>query len=288
MIGFNGTYLPAASHGNMRITAASIGGQWVLGNWLFTATQQAIIAAFGAEEGIAVISKTNDYLNAIALTDLERAQQIANFINEDPMLVCSLVETSKVRKLESDGVAYIDTGISADTPLISFECLADMTGLTSYPKSLFGTIGGYGPGSGMYGVIFHGQGGIGFRVGMYNSNYVSTGLNAQSTNAHLLGIVGNSEFELFVDGVSKGTKEKGNPASKPMYLFGTWIDSSNSKTNSRIAFIRFFTDADIAHFIPHLRPNGESGMLDIISCTFYPNANTEGQFTIALTDKTPA
>ena len=40
-----------------------------------------------------------------------------------------------------------------------------------------------------------------------------------------------------------------------------------------------------AHFIPHLRPNGENGMLDIISCQFYPNANAEGLFTIALTDK---
>jgi hypothetical protein len=70
-----------------------------------------------------------------------------------------------------------------------------------------------------------------------------------------------------------------------MYLFGTWIDRANSKTNSRIAFIRFFTsDTDIAHFSPFIR-NGENGMLDIISGTFYPNANTSGAFTIELTDK---
>ena len=85
MIAFNGQYLPAASHGNMRITAACLGGQLVLGNWLMTATAQAIIAAFGAEEGIAVISRTNDYLNALALTDITRAQQLAMFINEDPL-----------------------------------------------------------------------------------------------------------------------------------------------------------------------------------------------------------
>ena len=97
MIAFNGQYLDKASHGNMRITAACLGGQLVLGNWLMTATAQAIIAALGAEEGIAVISRTNDYLNALALTDHTRAQQLAMFINEDPMLVCSLVETSKVR-----------------------------------------------------------------------------------------------------------------------------------------------------------------------------------------------
>ena len=101
MIGFNGTYLKAATHHGMRITAACLGGQWVLGKWLMTATAQAILAAFGAEEGMVVISKTNDCLNGIAATDTARAQQLADFIQEDPLLVCSLVETSKVRSLNN-------------------------------------------------------------------------------------------------------------------------------------------------------------------------------------------
>ena len=286
MITHNGKYLLHATHHGMPIYAATMGGKMVIGYGLLSATHQAILAAFGFAEGVQVIAKTNNYLNRIATTDPQRALLLAGFINEDPMLVCSLVETSKVRKLESDGVAYIDTGIRADTPLMSFECLADMTGLTAYPKSLFGTIGGYGPGSGMYGVIYHSQGGIGFRVGNYSSNYVSTGLDAKSTNANLLGIVRESDFELFVNGFSKGNKAKGTPAAKPMYLFGTWIDTNNSKTNSRIAFIRFFTsDTDIAHFIPMQRTDGTCGMLDIISSTFHPNANTQGAFTIQLTDK---
>ena len=86
MIGFNGTYLTEATHHGMRITAACLGGQWVIDNRYMTpATQQAILAAFGAEEGKAVITKTNDYLNAIAATDPQRAQQLADFINEDPL-----------------------------------------------------------------------------------------------------------------------------------------------------------------------------------------------------------
>ena len=85
MIGFNGTYLKAATHHGMRITAACLGGQWVIAPWhIAPATQQAILAAFG-EEGMVVISKTNDYLNAIALTDHARAQQLADFIQEDPL-----------------------------------------------------------------------------------------------------------------------------------------------------------------------------------------------------------
>ena len=39
-----------------------------------------------------------------------------------------------------------------------------------------------------------------------------------------------------------------------------------------------------AHFIPCKHEN-QVGMLDIISGTFYPNANTAGAFTIAITDK---
>ena len=134
MIAFNGQYLPAASHGNMRITAACLGGQWVIAPWLKTATQQAIIAAFGAEEGIAVIIRTNDYLPQVALTDPTRAQQLAMFINEDPLLVTSLVETSKTRWLVNDGKPYIDTGF-VPTKDTSIEIMYDKQGKENYPYS---------------------------------------------------------------------------------------------------------------------------------------------------------
>lgn len=115
MITHNGTYLGAATHHGMPIYAATMGGKMILdGKWLQPATQLAILAAFGAE-GTEVIAKTNDYLNRIATTDPQRALQISGFINEDPMLVCSLVETSKVRGLLFDGNTYIDTGIVGNT-----------------------------------------------------------------------------------------------------------------------------------------------------------------------------
>ena len=43
---------------------------------------------------------------------------------------------------------------------------------------------------------------------------------------------------------------------------------------------------DIKYHFASFQHGGENGMLDIISGTFYPNANTQGSFTIALTDKT--
>ncbi len=58
-------------------------------SWLKTATQQAIFGAFG-DDGKAVINATNAYLNGIAASDRDKATALAWFINEDPMMVCSL------------------------------------------------------------------------------------------------------------------------------------------------------------------------------------------------------
>ena len=55
--------------------------------------------------------------------------------------------------------------------------------------------------------------------------------------------------------------------------------------NGAISYVEFVGDTQ-AHFIPMQRTDGTCGMLDIISGTFYPNANIEGAFTIALTPKT--
>ena len=97
MITYNGTYLSEATHHGMQISAATMGGKVVFGStWLPYATQQAIVAAFGAE-GTEVILKTNDYLNAIALTDTDRAQQLAMFINEDPLLSPYLIQGGELK-----------------------------------------------------------------------------------------------------------------------------------------------------------------------------------------------
>ena len=68
----------------------------VIGGWLLSATQQAIVAAFGAE-GTEVIRKTNDYLNQIATTDPQRALLIAGFINEDPMLAPYFIQGGELK-----------------------------------------------------------------------------------------------------------------------------------------------------------------------------------------------
>lgn len=57
--------------------------------WLSPTSIAVIRLAFG-EEAAQVINSTCAYLNTIATTDPQRAQALAGFINEDPMMVCSL------------------------------------------------------------------------------------------------------------------------------------------------------------------------------------------------------
>jgi len=119
MIGKGAQYLTAAGFGRYRITAASLGSLDLLGtfSWLTAATKQAIMAAFGAD-GTAVIAATNDYLNGIAASDKAKATALAGFINEDPMMVCSLglepeltvLPSMPIRLACGDGSAWIDSG----------------------------------------------------------------------------------------------------------------------------------------------------------------------------------
>ena len=91
-------YARKASEGGgaVRLTNIIRGAQVVFGvlkpsfAWLEKATRAAILAAFGQTDGKAVIKATNAYMNALAATDPTKASALAGFINEDPMLVCSL------------------------------------------------------------------------------------------------------------------------------------------------------------------------------------------------------
>lgn len=262
MIGFNGTYLPAASHGNMRITAASIGGQRVFGNWLMTATQQAIIAAFGAEEGIAVITKTNDYLNAIALTDTTRAQQLANFINEDPLLVCSLVEVGKVRTatIRNKSVNnHLYNGLILPTPFSAVGKM-EMTIQTEHNNAMI--LSGATSNTTMSGYYsFGGNNSLGAgaitRIGTWSLNeLVSVGLdfvaNTKAQNIRICGWTNNSwNYDVTI---------------KNWDIYGT-------------------DDITLLYLlVPFLTSEGEVCFLDLVNLQLHHNVYTD-PFTIAITDK---
>lgn len=262
MITHNGKYLLHATHHGMPIVAATMGGKMVFGSkWLLPLTLQAIVAAFGAE-GTEVIAKTNDYLNQIATTDPQRALLLAGFINEDPMLVCSLVETSKTRWLVGDGKAYVDTGLKANSG--------------TYLETKF-----YGPnnigardGEGKNMFMMHTQSNTYFID--LNTTYYNTNITANEI-PHILVI---DNVKGYLDGVLKVSSTI-TPMTYTLYLmaFNNYGKASVAKGNVSYVII------DNHHFVPFDGAD-RIGMLDLNNLQFYPNANTEGSFTITLTDKT--
>ena len=279
MIGFNGTYLPAATHHGMRITAACLGGQWVIDNRYMTpAAMQAILAAFGAEEGMVVISKTNDYLNAIALTDTARAQQLADFIQEDPLLVCSLVETSKVRSVLGNNSGYFDTNITVTGRNVDFmfmtqkyptnsDCAVHLTARNAWAYDIYGLF----TRSGAKQIAYHGSEQVfmpfnefniyNFVTNVENSSGTVTNLTTGETKTHTLDLVPSVDAGLKVLGFK---------------------DSTRCSTVGCIHLI--IDNGSTAHFVP-FRRNGEMELLDILTGTL---ATRVGTFTEQITDKTPA
>ena len=262
MIGFNGKYLPAATHHGMRITAACLGGKWVIdGRLLKTAARQAILAAFG-EEGMVVISKTNDYLNAIAATDHARAQQLADFINEDPLLVCSLVETSKVRTAtirnkSANNALY--NGLILPIPFSSVGKM-EMTIQTDNNNAMI--LSGATSNTSMSGYYsFGGNNSLGAgaitRLGTWSLNaLVSVGLDfVANTKAQNIRICGWTNGSWNYDVTIKNWDIYGTDDITPLYLL-----------------------------VPYLTTDGEVCFLDLVNLQLHHNVYTD-PFTIALTPK---
>ena len=269
MITHNGKYLSVATHHGMPIYTATMGGKMVIGGkWLSSATLQAIVAAFGAE-GTEVIRKTNDYLNQIATTDPQRALLLAGFINEDPMLVCSLVETSKVRGVKCTKEPFILTNFSLGD--VSYIKCKYITSKTS--GFLWGSRVGA---SGSKGLIVDVSPDNALKVRYYQE---PSGIR-WSVLADVIANSVNTTDILFDENVIIN-----NGVTKNV----TWNKEARDNAVGRFggydSVVLIDIDTDIAHFLPFIR-NGENGMLDIISGTFHPNANTQGSFTIAITDKT--
>ena len=274
MITHNGTYLPFATHHGMPIYAATMGGKMVFGSkWLLPLTLQAIVAAFGAE-GTEVIAKTNDYLNRIATTDPQRAQLLAGFIKEDPLLVTSLVETSKTRWLvSSEGVAQINTPIlqnDAYTIEIIYMAEAGAGGgcICSTDTKTSDNLARYFPWSNnnkwyQQSNVYSSSSQISVRYNeMYKLKF--------TPNGGMIDLVTN---EIIFN--KCGTYTDGR----------CWaLQSKFERDESHFALFKGTDGINTVEMYPFIR-NGENGMLDILSGTFYPNANTEGSFTIAITDK---
>jgi hypothetical protein len=249
-----------------------MGGKMVFRQRLLLATQQAIVAAFGAE-GTEVIRKTNDYLNRIAQTDPARALQLAGFINEDPLLVCSLVETSKVRSVLGNNSGYFDTSIKVTGHNVDFmfrtqkyptnsDCAVHLTARNKWASDIYGLF----TRSGTKQITYHGSEQVfmpfnefniyNFVTNVENSSGTVTNLTTGETKTHTLDLVPSADDGLKVLGFK---------------------DSTRCSTVGCIHLI--IDNGSTAHFVP-FRRNGQMEMLDILTGTL---ATRVGTFTEQIT-----
>ena len=298
-------YARKASEGGgaVRLTNIIRGAQVVFGGlapnvkWLKAATTQAILAAFGVVDGKAVIKATNAYLNALAATDPNKASAIAGFINEDPMMVCSLGLQPQgvqmpIRWLVGDGNAWFSTGyipLGSDLEFgVKFKMLAagqgnkGIFGKGSYSNQIANAIyatcwttGGY-PNLVMFGWQGKHGGWSGDTTGS-KYDYI--------LDFHYILKSGASRFISTKDGLAdkdKSYTESINYTDDgiPMYFFK---GNNAGASKSAIAF-GYAKQDGIEKFLyyPCIH-NGELGMADIISKTWKGNEAGSGAFTIAYT-----
>lgn len=269
-------------------SAIYVGSNLVWGSdWLTVAAQKAIRGAFGQRDGTAVINATNAYLDGIAASDRDKATALAGFINEDPMMVCSLgleVQgvTMPIRKLNSSDGAHINLNqVLSATDIISYKANGTF--------SIGGRLGGAGS-AGTYTSHSASPYGIRYYTGSWTTLYGNT-----------------VQTEIYTCEWDFNTK-KCNVKDKGVYNFNYNIVNVNQKIEFGDAgFVKFKIDntnesrkRDMYPFICQARTAdkvstgvaqaaGTCGMIDLLTGIFYPNANSSGSFTIEYTlpDGTP-
>lgn len=292
-------YARKASEGGgaVRLTNIIRGAQVVFGGlkpsfaWLEKATKAAILAAFGAEEGDAVIKATNYYLNVLAATNSNKASALAGFINEDPMLVCSLGLQSQgvqmpIRWLVGDGNAYINTGIVMKDLSHIFEVTCRWNGTNT---GAFQTIFGFMESNTIPRLGLHQyQGNMMFGT---NSTVITSCAvdkvardyiyNATTGNVSRRNI-GSVDFSSI--GKSGTDTSSFSENTLPIFLFAR---NNGGHNNGYEGDVARFKDNDSIELIPFKSATRE-GMVDLVNAAFHPNQGT-GHFTIAYTlpDGTP-
>ena len=293
MIGLGSQYLTAAGFGRYRITAASLGNLDLFrAGWLKYAAVQAILGAFGWKDGMAVIKATNAYLNGIAASDRDKATALAGFINEDPMMVCSLgLEpqgvTMPIRWLVATGGAYINTGIYPEDNTIS-HVIGKIVSTEDYTwTDMFGCRNGYANKC-----YF-----LSFSVSGQSVNVcVNSGVQAVSF-AFALG----DTLDMTIDAVNhkakiNSTEVSIQSVSKPdyaMYIFAQNNGGTATARNTRAIGMLEYTGYKFVPFKHKVGDTTVNCMIDLDAIgvegrqIYFNNAGT-GQFTIPDISYTPS
>lgn len=261
---------------------------------LSPSAKEEINTKFGSTDGPKVINAAQQYIKSLGK---EKGSNLLQFINEDPMMVCSLgleVEgvTMPIRGLRTDGTAYIDSGIKATSDIdteFGFQDFINGTG--NAENILFGARNGSW--SSNYGVNNNSLS----RNGIYAYyNYDGgTGIAAQTSAVYKL-----ASGVLYINGEQRYSKAYSNFSfNLNIHIFGT-NDGGTHRYNANVAgtFAKIRnhqTQAELRDYLPFRLGKAWSadkvstgvaqakdtlGMIDLVTGIFYPNAASSGAFTM--------
>lgn len=266
MIGLGSNRLSVCRRGGMRVTQAGKGGM----EWLAGYREPSWASPYSAQATAYLQQYYTAYWNDILRYGLSNPTMVP-YINEDPDLVCSLMNVGKVRWVQGDGTAYIDTGLKfAENGEYEIKYRVRNTG--HYPM-LLGT---------------NWQDGNGFAVDKSSGttsqitirNYVSTAYSV-GENDVLLKL---SWTQYTINGTTVSTGKEPITSTNTVYLGGV---RSYDKWTGRIYYAIYREgDTEVRHFVPFIHDNNgtkENGFLDLVTGTFSKPAS--GSFTIS---ETPA
>lgn len=257
-------YARKASEGGgaVRLTNIIRGAQVVFGGieigmWMKFETRAAILAAFGQDDGYAVLGATNTYLNALAQTDKTKASALAGWLNtyavEDARIVISLVPTLGERWIVGDGSAYIDTGRYMEAN----GCI-DV-------KYRLGTFSNYPM---LMGTNWNDNNGFAVDQSGSTTTQVQIRGYAPSYTVGQNDVTMSLQWDRFtINGKEVSTGKTAIRSSNTIWLSGV---RSYSKWRGRLYYYIYKEDgAEVTHFIPYCK-NNVNGLIDLISGTFYP------------------
>ena len=198
--------------------------------------------------------------------------QMVSWINEDPHLICSLLDVGKVRWLVGDGNAYIGTGYyPKQSTGIKIKGKQDNKDSALFGVALyFYCFDNYNNLPGILHKVWYGLGAV-------NGNF---NYNLQSEIA----VIQLDNTGVKINGVSYATISTSETFTSP-YSMTLFCRKSAEGVIQKlgkhiIEYAELYESGTaIKKFYPFIH-NSTNGMLDILTGTFYPNANSKGSFTI--------
>lgn len=237
-------------------------------DWLTNQTKATLITNFGETDGQAIIDATNAYLDSL---DVEYATGLAGFINQDPMLVCSIsIEpygvSMPIRWLVGGVDSWIDT---LHTPTARVKIHTLFIPLSAQGPCVYSSAISYDRDT----FECYPWGNLQFNYGN-SSKWLSNGLLELWSDANVFRYIeGTGAEQTHVFPAYSGT------FPFDLALFASKRSSSPATPGSGYVRMAFYEMQDANNYKARLVPcTSLNGMLDLETLTLFPNQGT-GAFT---------